>query len=100
MRKCDKNLHVPIATIKLSQNEKKIIIMFVQTADIYEEVSSSVRGLGLDTECLGGGRINHQPNEKKIKVYGYSQVRNIYSIKTLMCLYVKIYCLIIFYMFI
>lgn len=41
--------------------------------DIYEEVSSSLDALGLDTECLGGGRINHQPAEKKILVYGYSQ---------------------------
>ncbi|KAL1454427.1 hypothetical protein WDU94_010686 [Cyamophila willieti] len=27
----------------------------------------------LDTECVGGGRIKHNPDEKKIHVYGYSQ---------------------------
>ncbi|XP_055382926.1 sex-regulated protein janus-A-like isoform X2 [Condylostylus longicornis] len=42
-------------------------------SDIYDEVSNSVQGLGLDTECLGGGRIEHRPDNKKIKVYGYSQ---------------------------
>ncbi|XP_037923724.1 sex-regulated protein janus-A-like isoform X2 [Hermetia illucens] len=42
-------------------------------SDIYDEVRSSVEGLGLDTECLGGGRIEHRPDNKKIKVYGYSQ---------------------------
>lgn len=41
--------------------------------DIYEEVSSAVAGLGLETECLGGGRIEHQPDRKFIKIYGYSQ---------------------------
>lgn len=48
--------------------------MIYFTADIYDELSSSVDGLGLSTECLGGGRIAHQPEVKKIKVYGYSQV--------------------------
>lgn len=41
--------------------------------DIYEEVSTSISGLGLDTECLGGGRIEHRPADKFIKIYGYSQ---------------------------
>lgn len=47
--------------------------MFV-TADIYDEVSGSIRALGLDTECLGGGRIEHFPESKLLKVYGYSTV--------------------------
>uniref|UniRef100_A0A336MDK8 Sex-regulated protein janus-A n=1 Tax=Culicoides sonorensis TaxID=179676 RepID=A0A336MDK8_CULSO len=42
-------------------------------ADIYDEVSKSVQCLGLETECLGGGRIEHRPEKKWIKVYGYSQ---------------------------
>ncbi|XP_021269312.1 14 kDa phosphohistidine phosphatase isoform X3 [Numida meleagris] len=29
---------------------------------------------GFDCECLGGGRISHQRQEKKIHVYGYSVV--------------------------
>ncbi|XP_050071414.1 sex-regulated protein janus-A-like [Anopheles maculipalpis] len=42
-------------------------------SDIYDEVSSSLMGLGLETECLGGGRIENRPDLKQIKVYGYSQ---------------------------
>ncbi|XP_055301990.1 sex-regulated protein janus-A-like [Sitodiplosis mosellana] len=41
-------------------------------ADIYDEVSGSIRALGLDTECLGGGRIEHFPESKLLKVYGHS----------------------------
>lgn len=33
-----------------------------------------LKALKLDAECLGGGRIEHHPDIKKIKVYGYSQV--------------------------
>ncbi|XP_070500303.1 sex-regulated protein janus-A-like [Chironomus tepperi] len=56
--------------------QKSIVRGFLRAewhADIYEEVSMSIRSLGLDCECLGGGRIEHKPEEKKIKVYGYSQ---------------------------
>lgn len=48
--------------------------MSIHIADIYEEASGSIRGLGLDTECLGGGRIEHHPDLKKLKVFGYSTV--------------------------
>lgn len=51
----------------------KLYILFA-AADIYDEVSGSVRALGLDTECLGGGRIEHFPENKLLKVYGYSTV--------------------------
>lgn len=50
----------------------------LSTADIYDEVSRSLQPLGLDTECLGGGRIAHVPTgTPQIKVYGYSQVRKL-----------------------
>ncbi|XP_011188083.1 sex-regulated protein janus-A [Zeugodacus cucurbitae] len=42
-------------------------------SDIYDRSSESCKGLGLETECLGGGRIEHNPDLKLIKVYGYSQ---------------------------
>ena len=32
----------------------------------------SARKQGLDCQCLGGGRIRHDPAAKHIKVYGYS----------------------------
>lgn len=43
-------------------------------ADIYDEVSEPIRALGLDTECLGGGRIEHHPDKKFLKVFGHSTV--------------------------
>ncbi|KAJ1522345.1 hypothetical protein ONE63_002637 [Megalurothrips usitatus] len=42
-------------------------------ADIYEETQGKIEKQGLETECVGGGRIEHKSNEKKLKVYGYSQ---------------------------
>ena len=42
-------------------------------ADIYDEIAPSIEKNGLDCECVGGGRILHNPQEKKIEVYGYSQ---------------------------
>lgn len=43
-------------------------------ADIFEEVESKeLAPRKLDGECVGGGRIKHDPEDKTIKVYGYSQ---------------------------
>ncbi|XP_023331945.1 14 kDa phosphohistidine phosphatase [Eurytemora carolleeae] len=41
-------------------------------ADIYDRIDEEVQKLGLDCECMGGGRIEHSPERKYIKVYGYS----------------------------
>ncbi|XP_045499184.1 14 kDa phosphohistidine phosphatase-like isoform X1 [Colias croceus] len=40
-------------------------------ADIYDEVQAKLNPL--DCEPLGGGRISHDPDNKKIHIYGYSQ---------------------------
>ncbi|KAL9889277.1 sex-regulated protein janus-A-like [Glossina fuscipes fuscipes] len=61
--------------------QSQIVQLFLRTfsrkiyisAYIYERVSASCAALGLATECLGGGRIEHNPSAKLIKVYGYSQ---------------------------
>lgn len=50
-----------------------IYIVFV-VADIYEEECDKLHKLGLNCQCLGGGRIKHDSGSKKILVYGYSQV--------------------------
>jgi len=42
-------------------------------SDIYEQVDGKIHKLGLACECVGGGRIFHDPNKKSILVYGYSQ---------------------------
>nr|XP_033773025.1 14 kDa phosphohistidine phosphatase-like [Geotrypetes seraphini] len=41
-------------------------------ADIYDKVAAEIEKQGYDCECLGGGRIMHKSQEKKIHVYGYS----------------------------
>ncbi|XP_022357112.1 14 kDa phosphohistidine phosphatase isoform X2 [Enhydra lutris kenyoni] len=41
-------------------------------ADIYDKVSGEIQKKGYSCECLGGGRISHQSQDKKIHVYGYS----------------------------
>ena len=37
-------------------------------SDVYDKTESEVTGAGLDCECLGGGRIEHRPGDKYIKV--------------------------------
>jgi hypothetical protein len=32
----------------------------------------------LKVNCVGGGRIQHDANERKIKVYGFSQVKELF----------------------
>ncbi|KAI5706550.1 hypothetical protein M8J76_012085 [Diaphorina citri] len=41
--------------------------------DIYDAFVAGLTNKNLDSECVGGGRIKHYPDEKKILVYGYSQ---------------------------
>ncbi|KAG7279270.1 hypothetical protein CRUP_033206 [Coryphaenoides rupestris] len=42
-------------------------------ADIYDKISGQLeKGGVLDCECVGGGRIKHNPAAKKIHIYGYS----------------------------
>ncbi|XP_022117637.1 14 kDa phosphohistidine phosphatase-like isoform X2 [Pieris rapae] len=40
-------------------------------SDIYDEVQAKLSPL--DCEPLAGGRISHDPENKKIHIYGYSQ---------------------------
>ena len=40
--------------------------------DIYQKTLELAMKSGLDTECLGGGRISHDPEKREIFVYGYS----------------------------
>ena len=44
------------------------------TADIYDRVEKDIKRMGLKSDCVGGGRIQHDKSEKKILVYGYSMV--------------------------
>lgn len=43
-------------------------------ANIYDETADQIKSHpDLEVESLGGGRILHNPENKSIKVYGYSQ---------------------------
>lgn len=46
---------------------------FCISADVYDDVSPDIESKGLDCECVGGGRIEHDPVKKKLQIYGYSQ---------------------------
>lgn len=51
-----------------------ILVIYFVLADVYDEVCPDIEGKGLDCECVGGGRIEHDPVKKKLQIYGYSQV--------------------------
>ncbi|KAH8235805.1 hypothetical protein KR032_008117, partial [Drosophila birchii] len=42
-------------------------------ADILEREEMILSASKLKAECIGGGRIEHNPQKKYMKVYGYSQ---------------------------
>lgn len=62
--------------VKDKSNNKKIIVRGYKScsyhADILDKVQDQLKEI--DCKCLGGGRINFQPDLKKIKVFGYSMV--------------------------
>lgn len=46
----------------------------ISSADIDDKVEAEIGSLGLKTDCVGGGRIEHNRDDKTILVYGYSVV--------------------------
>lgn len=44
------------------------------TDHIFEKVSPAIAALGMECKCLGGGKIEHNSKEKKIRVFGESTV--------------------------
>ncbi|XP_066993413.2 14 kDa phosphohistidine phosphatase [Anabrus simplex] len=62
-------------TPKGSEPYKMIVRGFKWAAyhgNIYDATKAKLEQLGLDSECVGGGRIQHDPVNKSIKVYGHS----------------------------
>lgn len=49
------------------------------SAGIYDELDAQVEGTGVSIECLGGGKIDHNPAEKSITVFGLSQVGTFFA---------------------
>ncbi|XP_028259811.1 14 kDa phosphohistidine phosphatase [Parambassis ranga] len=39
---------------------------------IFEKVNPAMEALGMECKCLGGGKIEHKTQEKKIRVFGES----------------------------
>ncbi|XP_066533587.1 si:dkey-51e6.1 isoform X2 [Hoplias malabaricus] len=39
---------------------------------IFEKVSPAMEAVGLEARCLGGGKIEHNNTEKKLRVFGES----------------------------
>ena len=57
------------------RNEKDIVrgYNFAEYhADVYDKTESEITALGLDCECLGGGRIEHKSDKKYIKVGSFA----------------------------
>ena len=50
-------------------------IFFAYSAGIYDVLDAQLETLGLSSECIGGGKIEHNPAEKTVIVFGASQVR-------------------------
>lgn len=41
---------------------------------IFEKVNPEMEKLGYECKCLGGGKIDHNSKDKKIRVFGLSTV--------------------------
>lgn len=51
------------------------------TDHIFEKVNPAVEALGMECKCLGGGKIEHNNQEKKLRVFGESTV-SLFKCKT------------------
>ncbi|XP_011708296.1 PREDICTED: 14 kDa phosphohistidine phosphatase-like isoform X1 [Wasmannia auropunctata] len=60
----------------VGKTSKKIVRGYARAqwhSDIFDQVNEQIKKYaGLQANCVGGGRIEHDPDEKTIKVYGYS----------------------------
>lgn len=51
-----------------------VIVYSLFTDHIFEKLSPAMKALGMECKCLGGGKIEHNSQEKKIRVFGESTV--------------------------
>ncbi|KAI6240074.1 Sex-regulated protein janus-A [Aphelenchoides fujianensis] len=57
-------------------NKSKFIVRGYGSCGFHADIFDKVEGKapkGIRLNCVGGGRILHEPDAKKINVYGYSQ---------------------------
>ncbi|KAL3984802.1 Janus/Ocnus (Ocnus) family protein [Acanthocheilonema viteae] len=62
-------------TSKSTGNEKWIVRGYKHCKwhkNIFEQTEKEI-GSSFSLKCVGGGRINHEPQKKSLLVYGYSQ---------------------------
>ncbi|KAI7799658.1 14 kDa phosphohistidine phosphatase [Triplophysa rosa] len=56
--------------------DNKVIVRGTKSAEyhnhIFEKVNPAMETLGLECSCLGGGKIEHISNDKKLHVFGES----------------------------
>ncbi|XP_017463632.1 PREDICTED: 14 kDa phosphohistidine phosphatase-like [Rhagoletis zephyria] len=64
---------IPEVDIDSEGKFKYILIKVAGGADILERVEPHILKSKLSCECVGGGRIEHLPAKKTIRIYGYSQ---------------------------
>ncbi|XP_041064613.1 14 kDa phosphohistidine phosphatase isoform X2 [Carcharodon carcharias] len=61
--------------------EHKDVVRGNKTAEfhnnIFEKLSPEMEKLELECKCLGGGKIDHNSKQKKIRVFGISMVNNL-----------------------
>ncbi len=55
---------------------------FFYSDHIFEKVNPAMEALGLECSCLGGGKIEHNNTEKKLRVFGESTVTTLTIITT------------------
>lgn len=71
-------LLIVILPLKLIYADIDLVVVdayfFTFSADIYEKIQEELESIGMETECLGGGRILHDTAQQTINVFGYSQV--------------------------
>nr|XP_046248050.1 14 kDa phosphohistidine phosphatase [Scatophagus argus] len=57
-------------------DQSKDIVRGTKSAEyhnhIFEKVSPAMEALGMECKCLGGGKIEHNSQEKKLRVFGES----------------------------
>lgn len=69
-----------------STGEEKLIVRGYKHCkwhkNIFQQTEEEI-GTSFSLKCVGGGRINHEPQKRNLFVYGYSQVGiYIYKINT------------------
>ncbi len=52
-----------------------VFYCIVFTADIFDEVDAQLEEYGIACECVGGGTILHDPQQKSLQIFGRSQVK-------------------------